>query len=445
VEVDHVDNKDLWNKAVNERLRLRRRGAPGARSGLQIAGSAFAAVLTATALSAAFSGPAFAAPVPPATTAATAGSVTIAGPVAAAGPVAKHWGSFFGNTDGDVDTHWWRATVHLPGRIAEVASSNSTQYALLANGSLYAWGLGSQGELGDGGTRDSFEKPVRVRFPAGVKIASLPADAMPYDTGLALDTHGRAWGWGNNSGGSLCLGTIRKYLKPAELPLRGVTTLAGASTHTLFDAGGTVYSCGANLSGDLGDGTTANSTTPVKVAGLGGRAVVQLVASFANSGALLSDGTYYDWGYDRSGQLGDGRIGRHSDVPVRVRLPGPVRQVALGGSIWDNGQTLVLLRNSAVWAWGNDSAGQLGDQAERSEASPIRIHPPHGVTYSSLATGATTSYGISATGRVYAWGLSDFGQVGDGSTATSLTPIRITSRAVGISATADNVVIDRRP
>jgi len=198
-----VDNKDLWNKAVNERLRLRRRGAPGARSGLQIAGSAFAAVLTATALSAAFSGPAFAAPVPPATTAATAGSVTIAGPVAAAGPVAKHWGSFFGNTDGDVDTHWWRATVHLPGRIAEVASSNSTQYALLANGSLYAWGLGSQGELGDGGTRDSFEKPVRVRFPAGVKIASLPADAMPYDTGLALDTHGRAWGWGNNSGGSL--------------------------------------------------------------------------------------------------------------------------------------------------------------------------------------------------------------------------------------------------
>ncbi|MGO9216243.1 MAG: hypothetical protein ACLP5E_00510 [Streptosporangiaceae bacterium] len=77
-----------------------------------------------------------------------------------------------------------------------------------------------------------------------------------------------------------------------------MTTLAGASTHTLFDAGGTVYSCGANLSGDLGDGTTANSTTPVEVAGLGSRAVVQLVASFANSGALLSDGTYYDWGYD---------------------------------------------------------------------------------------------------------------------------------------------------
>ena len=446
-----MDNKDLWNKAVQDRLRPRRWAAAGVPAGLRIAGSALGAVLAVTALQAAFSGRALAAPVPPATTAATAGPAATAGlvatavPVATAGPVAEHWGSFFGNTNGDVDTHWWPATVHLPGRIAQVASSNSTQYALLTNGSLYAWGLGSQGELGDGGTGNSFENPVRVRFPAGVKIASLPPDAMPYDTGLALDTRGRAWGWGNNSGGSLCLGTTRPYLTPAELPLRDVTTLAGASTHTLFDAGDTVYSCGGNLSGDLGDGTSASSTTPVKVAGLDGRAVVQLVASFANSGALLSDGTYYDWGYDKAGQLGDGRIGRQSDIPVQVRLPGPVRQVALGGSIWDNGQTLVLLDNSAVWAWGNDSAGQLGNQAERSEPSPIRIHPPRGVTYSSLATGATTSYAISAAGRVFAWGLSAFGQSGDGSTATSFTPIRITSRAVTISATADNVVIDRRP
>ena len=443
--MDHVDNKDLWNKAVNDRPRPHRWVAGGVPARLRMAGSALGAVLTITAVQAAFGGPASAAPVPPATTAATAGPVAAAEPVAAAGLVARHWGSFFGNTNGDVDTHWWPATVRLPGQIAQVASSNSTEYALLTNGSLYTWGLGSQGELGDGGTANSFEKPVRVRFPAGVKIASLPADAMPYDTGLALDTRGRAWGWGKNAGGSLCLGTTRMYLTPVELPLRDVTTLAGASTHTLFDAGGTVYSCGANLSGDLGDGTKTGSTTPVKVAGLGGRAVVQLVASFANSGALLSDGTYYDWGYDRAGQLGNGRVGRQSDVPVRVRLPGPVRQVALGGSIWDNGQTLVLLRDHAVWAWGNDSAGQLGNQAERSEPSPIQIHPPHGVIYSSLATGATTSYAISAAGKVYAWGLSDFGQSGDGSTATSLTPIRITSRAVGISATADNIVIDRRP
>jgi alpha-tubulin suppressor-like RCC1 family protein len=364
---------------------------------------------------------------------------------ATTGSVARHWGSFFGNTNGDVDTQWWPATVHLPGPVAQIASSNSTEYALLTNGSVYAWGLGSQGELGDGGTANSFGTPVRVRFPAGVKIASLPADAMPYDTGLALDSRGHAWGWGVDSGGSLCLGPTRTYLTPVQLPLSGVTLLAGASTHTLFDADGTVYSCGNNLAGDLGDDTTANTTTPVKVAGLDGRAVVQLVASFANSGALLSSGTYYDWGYNETGQLGDGRTGQQSDVPVRVSLPRRVRQVALGGSIWGNGQTLALLYNYAVWAWGNDSHGQLGNRTERSEASPIRIYPPSGVTYASLATGATTSYAIGVAGNVWAWGQSDFGQIGNGRSATAFSPILVTRGGVSISATADNVVIGTQP
>jgi alpha-tubulin suppressor-like RCC1 family protein len=358
--------------------------------------------------------------------------------------VAEHWGSFFGDTNGDVDTTWRPASMHLPGTIAQVASSNSTEYALLTNGSVYAWGLGSQGELGDGGTGNSFDSPVQVRFPAGVKIASLPVDAMPYDTGLALDTHGHAWGWGNNAGGSLCLGTTSTYLTPVELPLQDVTLLAGASTHTLFDAGGTVYSCGSNLSGDLGDGSTAGSRTPVKVTGLDGGAVVQLVASFANSGALLSDGTYYDWGYNGAGQLGNGRTSQ-SDVPVQVSLPRRVRQVALGGSIWDNGQTVVLLHNYAVWSWGNGNWGQLGNQAKRSESSPVRIYPPAGTTYVSVATGATTSYAVGAAGRVFSWGNSYNGQLGDGHSGISLTPLWIASGGVGISATADNVVIDTSP
>jgi alpha-tubulin suppressor-like RCC1 family protein len=128
-----------------------------------------------------------------------------------------------------------------------------------------------------------------------------------------------------------------------------------------------------------------------------------------------------------------------------VRLPRRVRQVALGGSIWDNGQTLVLLHNYAVWAWGNDSWGQLGNQTERSEPSPVRIYPPSGAIYIRLATGATTSYAVGAIGRVFAWGNSDHGEVGDGQSGISLKPVVVASDGVAISATADNVVIDTRP
>jgi alpha-tubulin suppressor-like RCC1 family protein len=353
----------------------------------------------------------------------------------------KHWGSFFGGINGNFDTQTSPAAVTLPGTVAEIATSNSTQYALLTDGSLYAWGLGTQGQLGDGRNENSFTTPVRVRFPRGVKIASIPDDAMPYDTGLAVDTDGHVWGWGHNGGGELCLGNTAAYRTPVRLPLAHVTTLAGASNHAVYDADGTVYACGKNQAGDLGDGSTRDSTTPARVAGLDGRSVTRLVASFANSGALLSDGEYFDWGYNGNGQLGDGHAGRSSDVPVRVNLRYPVTQVAQGGSIWHNGQTLVLLSNSSLWSWGDNWAGQLGDGTTVTRASPVRIYPPVGVTYRSLATGSATSYAVSTTGKVYAWGTSLVGQIGNGLTRTVMTPVQIAAGATAISSTANNVAI----
>jgi alpha-tubulin suppressor-like RCC1 family protein len=356
----------------------------------------------------------------------------------------RHWGSYFGagrNGKGHFGTATSPVAVTVPGPVAAVGTSNSTQYALLTNGRLYAWGLGTHGQLGNGGKGNSFSKAVRVRFPAGVKIASIPADVMPYNTGLAVDTHGNAWGWGGNHGGELCLGNNKAYRTPVKLPLSHVSTLAGASGHALYDADGIVYACGLNRNGVLGDGSTRNSTTPVKVARLNGSSVTQLVAGFDNAGALLSDGKYFDWGYDADGQLGNGPARRPSDVPVRVQLPHPVTQVAQGGSFWHNGQTLVMLSDGSLWAWGDDRAGQLGDGTRGVQPSPVRFYPPAGVTYKSLATGATTSYAVSTTGQVYAWGASQVGQLGDGSTRTATAPVLVTSGATSISSTAYNVAV----
>lgn len=354
----------------------------------------------------------------------------------------EHWGSFFGGRKGNFDIEMSPVAITLPGIVAQVGSSNSTEYALLTNGRLYAWGLGGQGELGDGQDRNSFTRPVRVSFPAGVRIASIPTDAMPYDTGLAVDTRGRVWGWGHNGGGQLCLGNRRPQFKPVRLPLRHVTALAGASNHAVYDAGGTVYACGQNVAGDLGDGTRRNTTQPVPVAGLNGRLVTTLVASFANSGALLANGKYYDWGYDAQGQLGNGKAGQGSDVPVHVKLSQPVTQVAEGGSLWGNGATLVLLSDGTMRAWGDDWAGQLGNHQRGMRTSPTVIHPPAGVSYQALATGSATSYGVSPAGKVYAWGASHVGQVGNGKDNTVLKPVLIITGATMISSTANNVVVN---
>ena len=350
-----------------------------------------------------------------------------------------------GSSGGTVE-HWGlgqRSPVaaDLPGPVAEVGTSNSDAYALLANGTVWAWGSGSHGELGDGGTTSS-ATPVQVRFPAGVTIASIPTDAMPWDTAYAIDTNGHVWGWGANAGGELCLGNETSYSTPVQLPLTDVTAVAGAAQHTTYDAGRTLYSCGGNHVGQLGDGGTTSSHVPVKVQGLSGGLVTALVSGFNNVGALLSNGKYYDWGWNSKGQLGDGTAGGSSDVPVQVQLPAAVTQAAQGGNDPQDGQTLVMLANGKVYAWGANGAGQLGTGNLVSKSSPVQIFPPAGVTYQALASGGDASYAVSATGNVYAWGGNHNGQLGDGTTTSSTTPVLVESQATSlISATSTDVAV----
>lgn len=356
----------------------------------------------------------------------------------------ERWGSLSGGVIPikPVDTILSPAPLRLPRPVAEVATSNSTEYALLADGSVYAWGLGNHGQLGDGSTSNSFNTPVRVRFPAGVKIASLPVDVMPFDTALAVDTTGHVWGWGVNGGGELCLGNRHQHLVPVELPFRQVTAVAGAFSHAVYESAGQVFACGLGKAGVLGNGATKSSFVPVKVTGLGPSAhVVALVAAFANAGALLADGRYLDWGINGLGQLGIDSAAKLSDVPVAVPLPATVAQVTQGGSAPGNGQTLVLLTTGALYAWGADKQGQLGDGKTTPEFSPEPITPPSGVTYRLLASSGATSYGVTPAGDVYAWGAGGAGQIGNGTTAGSLTPVKVASDATGISGTAFDVLI----
>jgi alpha-tubulin suppressor-like RCC1 family protein len=373
---------------------------------------------------------------------AAAGALTAGGPALAQGTqgaVIEHWGAY-GSNSKPHDTHMSPVPLTLPGSVKQIGTSNSTEYALLTNGQVWAWGLGGDGQLGDGGTSNSYTRPVRVRFPAGVTIASIPADVDPYNSAFAVDTTGQVWAWGDNADGEFCLGNAKKHLTPVELPFSHVTTLAGGAGHATYDAGGTIYSCGDNASGALGDGTTYSSTRPVRVTGLDGALVTTLVAAWGDTGALLSNGAYYDWGYNNGGQVGNGS-NTLVTVPYRVPLDAPVRQVAQGGSIGRNGQTFALLAGGSLWAWGNGQYYQLGNGVKGNEDSPIQVTPLAGVNYVALASGGGTCYAITNSGDVWAWGYNADGEVGNGTTTTARKPVKVATDATQVSATSRDVVI----
>ncbi len=326
----------------------------------------------------------------------------------------------------------------ITGTVVQIATSNSDGYALTSAGTVWAWGVGTFGELGDGSTSASVTRAVRVSFPAGVKIVSLP-NPMPFDAALAIDSQGRAWGWGLNADGDLCLSGLEE-LRPSPIPLSDVTLATGAKTHSLFDSGGKVYACGAGEAGVLGDGSTASSSKPIPVTGLPTTApVTALTSSWEGSGALLGNGAYYDWGYNAAGQLGDGTTA-DSDVPVRVKLPAAVRQVSQGGSLGNNGQTVAVLADGSVWAWGNGTKGQLGDGGTASSDVPVPVQVPAGVTFAKVNSGGYSCYAIDSRGRLWAWGGNQNGQLGTGSGARiETTPVEVGIHVTQISSTASNV------
>lgn len=356
----------------------------------------------------------------------------------------KYWGSF-ADTSGSSPAQTTPFPVYLPGPVNQIGTSNSAVYALLTDGSVYAWGRGADGQLGNGGTSDSVDMAVKVDFPPGVKIASIPDDVMPYNEGLAIDTDGNVWGWGTNPfGDALCLGTQAPQLVPVKLPLSDVTDVAGAAGHATYLSHGHAVACGANLFGELGDGTNTPSSTPVAVKLPADAKVTRLTAAWTNSGALLADGSYYNWGYNVQGQLGQGTTGGSSSIPLRVALPGRVREVFQGGSLPGNGQTLVLLDHGDLYAWGDGSHYQLGTGTTDTQPSPVHVPLPAGLRFTKIATSGATSYGITRGGDVYAWGYNLVGQVGNGTQTDAPAPVYIIGGANDISGTNFDVAISLR-
>lgn len=250
--------------------------------------------------------------------------------------------------------------------------------------------------------------------------------------GAAVTAAGALYMWGHNPGDQLC--TTGTNTPTHEVESSGVQSVSGGRSHMVWlMSDGTVKACGDNKFGELGDGSTTDSSSPVTVTFPVETDVVAISSGNTFTLALDSKGDVWAWGQDNFGQLGNGKKEAHSDVPVEVHLPGPATQVYAGGSTNRNGQSLALLSNGQVWAWGNDSWGQLGnDTTEKAVPTPVQVSVlPTDTTWVQVATGGQDSFAIDSAGNLWAWGAPP-----ESSSSYSLTPSIVQNGVEAVSATA---------
>jgi alpha-tubulin suppressor-like RCC1 family protein len=221
--------------------------------------------------------------------------------------------------------------------------------------------------------------------------------------------------WGRN-GDERALGTTQAMpWAPFPLPtlLTDVRAITGSmwGTQYALRTDGTVVAWGKNDTGQLGNGwETANgggSVVPVPVRGLSG---VTAIASGQLTGyALREDGTVWAWGWNGSGQLGNGGS---EDSSVPAPIPGLTDVVAIGSS-W--GTAYAVRADGTVWAWGGNGYGQLGNGTHGGPSLvPVQVHNLTGVTAVSGSSGGDNVYALREDGTVWAWGAHYYGQLGNG-------------------------------
>src|SRR5436309_2831529 len=211
---------------------------------------------------------------------------------------------------------------------------------------------------------------MSVAFRIGLTITALSAG----DHTCAVTTVGASYCWGFNSAGQLGDGTTDRKSRPVLVIVPAGVRFAAVSAggdHTCgVTAGGTAYCWGCNNDGQLGDGTTASSATPVLVAAPVGVTFAQLSAGGEHTCGRTDAGAVYCWGQNGSGQLGDGTIPFNRTTPTAVAAPQGVvfAHVSAG---WNH--TCAMTAAGAGYCWGSNVGGELGDGTFVTSPVPVQI------------------------------------------------------------------------
>ena len=285
--------------------------------------------------------------------------------------------------------------------------------AIKTNGTMWAWGYGGGGRLAQGNTT-TYYLPKQIGA-----LTTWSEASTSINHALALKTDGTLWSWALNGGGQLGLGNTTDYSSPKQVgALTNWLKIAARNGGSLaIKTNGTLWSWGGNGAGDCGLGNTTNYSSPKQVGALTTWATL---AKGVGGGSLATktNGTLWAWGDNSSGQLGLGNTTNYSS-PKQVGALTTWSKVA-GGF---NGWTLAVKTDGTLWTWGTNGSGQLGHGNTTGYSSPKQVGALTG--WSTVGAGDRHSVATKTNGTLWSWGLNDQGQLGLGNMTNYSSPKQI--------------------
>lgn len=347
--------------------------------------------------------------------------------------------------------------ITVAGAVMAPVAGSQHVCGLIAPGGTWCWGRNHRGQLGTGSTTSS---SIPVQVAVGQTFVHLSAGA---DHTCGLTASGEAWCWGRNDWGQLGDGSTTDRTVPVQVAggrlFSSILAAKSGNTTCGLDLDGQAWCWGRNTGGQLGDGSTTSSSVPVPVAstqafaalagaqrtcGLtaagavwcwpgiqfqdfepflleGGQSFTSLVGGNANVFCgLTAAGRAWCWGWNIFGALGNG--GSQSlttQVPVQVADNHTFASLAAGDT-----HVCGLTAGGATWCWGQNTGGIATTSNEFVFTRPVLSQG--GQAFTSLWAGSNFTCGRTATGEVWCWGVNGHGQFGNGTTTSTVLPVKVT-------------------
>lgn len=340
------------------------------------------------------------------------------------GTRAFSWGSNALGILGDNTTVSKSSPVDLSGvgnNWRQLSGGNGVSAGVKTDGTLWTWGRATYGGLGNGSTTASRSSPATVSG-GGTDWKEVSVSNSNGNSGAcaAIKFDGKLFTWGLNSSGQLGDGSTTNRSSPVSITtLDNWLHVAFGDSHVVAVTAATqLYTWGSNSTGQLGNGTTASRSSPGSILG-DNFGWSTIAAGGSTSAGIKTDGTLWTWGSNSVGMLGDG---------TTVNKSSPV-SVAGGGTNWEridigSINTVAATKiDGTLWTWGNNDGGQLGSGggATASRSSPGTV-AGGGTNWKFVDIGSRTMAGVKYDGTLWTWGSNLRGSLGDGSTVSRSSP-----------------------